>query len=274
MDHEIKVTNTNTFTVLNLFTSLLSLHANLEVVHAEVIKDNIKRRLEFLETSQVLAAQSLAETLWRLEEVRQGLRPKSGAQVEKALRWVLSRQGLKGSYMNLFAPTEKDLLGVKLPTGERIESAALRHILGEEALRTAIAWNLESSHEAAKAAASFNQLLERGENCAKTSGFFCCYKCTSAFLRTLNVVRPEKWKEIMEKGIQNIRKERTSDGRWHGFPFFYTLLTLSEIDSPSAEAELRHASKIAHRLLPRYQKDDRTSCFRKLGLEAAKSAEN
>ncbi|HXX87085.1 MAG TPA: hypothetical protein VEH86_01380, partial [Candidatus Acidoferrum sp.] len=70
-----------------------------------------------METSPVLAAQSLAETLWRLEEVRQGLRPKSGAQVEKALRWVLSRQGLKGSYMNLFAPTEKDLLGVKLLTG-------------------------------------------------------------------------------------------------------------------------------------------------------------
>ena len=227
-----------------------------------------------METSPILVVQSLAETLWRLEEVRQGFRPKSGAQVERALRWVLSRQGLKGSYMNLFAPTEKDLLGVKLPTGERIESAALRHILGEEALRTAITWNLGSSHEAEKAVASFNQLLERGETCAKSSGFYCCYKCTSAFLRTLNAVRPEKWKEIMEKGVQNIKKERTSDGRWHGFPFFYTLLTLSEINSPSAKAELTHAGKIAHRLLPRYQKDDRTSCFRKLGLEAAQSAMN
>ena len=216
--------------------------------------------------------ESLAETLWRIEEVRQGFRPKSLAQVEQALRWVLSRQGVKGSYMNLFVPTERDRLGVQLPTGERIDSAALRHILGEEALRTVIIWNLRSSHEAEKAVASFKQLLERGEPCARSSGFYCCYKCTPAFLRTSNVVRPEKWKEILEKGVQNIRKERTSDGRWHGFPFFYTLLTLSEINSPSARAELRHAGKIAQRLLRRYQKDDRTSHFRKLGLEAAQSA--
>jgi hypothetical protein len=88
----------------------------------------------------ILVVESLAETLWRLEEARQGFRPKSVAQVEKALQWVLSRQGLEGSYMNLFAATEKDLLGVQLPTGERIGSAALRHILGEEALRTVLLW--------------------------------------------------------------------------------------------------------------------------------------
>jgi hypothetical protein len=225
-----------------------------------------------LQTDLILVDHSLAETLWRLEEVRQGFRPKADAQVEQALRWVLSRQGLESSYMNLFAPTKKDLLGVQLPTGERIESAALRHILGEEALRTAILWNLRSSHEAKKAVTNFNQLLERGEPCAKSSGFYCCYKCTPAFLRTLTVVKPEKWEEILEKGVQNIKKERTSDGRWHGFPFFYTLLTLSEISLPSAKAELRHAGKIAQKLLKRYQKDDRTSCFRKLGLEAAQSA--
>jgi len=86
------------------------------------------------------------------------------------------------------------------------------------------------------------------------------------------VVRPDNWKGILEKGVQNIKKERTPDCRWHGFPFFYTLWTLSEIDSPSAKAELKHASKAAQRLLERYQKDDRISRFRRLGLEAALSA--
>jgi hypothetical protein len=215
---------------------------------------------------------SLAETLWRLEEARKGFRPKSVTQVEQALQWVLSRQGLEGSYMNLFAATEKDLLGVQLPTGERIGSAALRHILGEEALRMAILWNLRSSGVVKKAVNSFNQLLERGKPCAKSSGFYCCYRCTPAFLRTLTVVKPDNWKGILEKGIQNIKEERTPDCRWHGFPFFYTLWTLSEIDPPSAKAELKHASKAAQRLLERYQEDDRISRFRRLGLEAALSA--
>jgi len=216
--------------------------------------------------------ESLAETMWRLEEVRQGFRQKSTVQVKQALNWILSRQGLRGSYMNLFAPTEKDMFGVKLLTGERIDSAALRHVLGEEALRAAILWNVESIGMVKKAMSGFSQLLERRKPSAKSSGFYCCYKCTLAFLRTLTVVKPDNWEEILEKGIGCIKEERTPDGRWHGFPFFYALLALSEPDSPSAKAELRHASKVAQRLLERYQRDDRTSRFRRLGLEAALSA--
>ena len=88
------------------------------------------------------------------------------------------------------------------------------------------------------------------------------------FLRTLAVVKPGEWDEILEKGLNRIKEARTPDGRWHGFPFFYTLLTLSEMDTPSARAELRHASKVAEKLLKRYHGNDRTSRFRRLGLEA------
>ena len=109
-----------------------------------------------LKAESILVPESLAETLWRLEEARLGFRPKSMIQVEEALEWVVSRQGLEGSYMNLFAGTEKDMLGVQLPTGERIESAALRHILGEEALRATILWKLESSNNVRKAINGFN----------------------------------------------------------------------------------------------------------------------
>ena len=174
--------------------------------------------------------------------------------------------------MDLFAPTEKDLRRVKLLTGESIFSAALRHILGEEALRTVIAWNLGSSSKVKKAKESFVYLLERGEPSAKASGFYCCHKCTTAFLRTLAVVKPDGWRATLEKGVENIRRKRTSDGKWHGFPFYYTLLTLSEIDLPSARVELRHASTVAKKLFNRYRKEDRISRFRKIGLEAAITA--
>ena len=219
-----------------------------------------------METNKVLVPDSLQETLWRLEEVRQGFGSKSVADVQEALRWVLARQGLQGSYFNLFMPTNQDLSqGVRLPTGERMLSdAGTRHVLGEEALRTVIVWKLRSSSAVTQALKGFNGLLEAGGK----AGSWCCHTCTIAFLRTLPVVKPSKWDRILEKGLNRIKKARTPDGRWHGFPFYYTLLTLSEMDTPSARAELRHASKIAERLLKRYHSDDRISRFRRLALEA------
>jgi len=226
-----------------------------------------------LGSERILVVESLAETLWRLEEVRLGFRLRVDAQVKEALKWVLSRQGLEGSYRNLFSPTENDVQGIRLLTGERIvPGAALRHILGEEALRTVVVWNLGSSPAVVEAVKSFYELLELGVKPARETGFYCCYRCTPAFLRTLAVVQPKGWKETLEKGIGNIGRSRTVDGRWRGFPYFYTLLLLSEVDMASAKAELRHASKVAEGLLKRYGNDDRTSRFRRLGLEAALKA--
>ena len=216
---------------------------------------------------------SLAETLWRLEEVRRGFRRSTEIQVTETLNWVLTRQGLNGAYRGLFAPTDKDLRGVKLLTGETVRSAALRHILGEETLRTVFVWNFTSSSPVRQAKENFVNLLERGGNPpAKVSGFFCCHKCTPAFLRTLAVVKPEGWEATLQKGVQNIRKKRTPDGRWRSYPFYYTLLTLSEMDMPSAKVELQHARSIANKLMNRYLKEDRVSRFRKIGLEAAMTA--
>jgi len=219
-----------------------------------------------METEKILVPKSLQETLWRLEEVRQGFRSKSVADVQEALQWVLARQGLQGSYFTLFMPTDHDLSqGVRLLTGERmLSNAGTRHVLGEEAFRTVIVWKLRSSPTVKQALKGFNDLLKAGAK----SGSWCCYTCTTAFLRTLAVAKPNKWAGILEKGLDRIRKARTPDGRWHGFPFYYMLLTLSEMDTPSARAELRHAGKIAERLLKRYHSDDRTSRFRRLALEA------
>lgn len=223
-----------------------------------------------VEAEKILVSDSLQETLWRLEEVRYGFRDKSDRYVREALDWILTRQGLQKAYRNLFAPTDQDLRqGLRLPTGELIRSgAALRHILGEEALRTAIAYGLGSSSAAKQAVKGFDQILERG---ARSSGTYCCHNCTIAFLRTINVVKPKEWDRILEKGLNKIREKRTNDGKWHSYPFYYTLLTLSELDIDLARAELRYASKAAERLLNRYRGNDRTSRFRKLALEAALS---
>jgi len=222
-------------------------------------------------SSRLLVPESLQETVYRLEEARLGFRKSSDSEVKEALDWVLGRQGLRGSYRNLFAPTEKDMSeGLQRLTGEqyRRRGALTRHVLGEESLRAVILWNRESHPSAAKALEGFREMMDSHQD-----GFYCCYNCTPAFLRTLSVVNFGKSDEILDRGIGHIKRKRTPDGKWRGFPFYYTLLTLSGVDTSSAKAELKHGGKAAQKLIKRYEGGvDRTSRFKTIGLEAAVNA--
>lgn len=223
-----------------------------------------------MKIERILVPESLQETLWRLEEARLGFRAKSVSAVEEALDWVFTRQGLPKAYFGMFEPLSKDLSqGLRLPTGERVLSkVAIRHILSEEALRALIVWKCKSSSALTKAIEGFNDILKAGGK----NGSWCCYTCTIAFLRALAVVKPDNSDAILEKGLGKIKKARTKDGKWHGFPYYYTLLALAEMDTSLARAELRYASTTAGRLLIRYEGKDRKSRFRKLALEATLKA--
>ena len=80
---------------------------------------------------------SLAATLDAVNEATFFDRLPAKAQRREAARWIAARQGLRGSYAGMFAPTEKDFTGgIRLFTGERIATGAgVGHILGEEACR-------------------------------------------------------------------------------------------------------------------------------------------
>ena len=221
--------------------------------------------------SRLLVPESLQETVYRLEEVRQGFRKCSGKEIQEAVNWVLQRQGLKGSYRGLFAPTEKDLAeGLQTLTGEKYpgRQALTSHILGEEALRAVILWSRGSHPAAVKALTSFKEIMD-----SAPGGRYCCYNCTIGFLRALSVVKLKGSGEILGKGIGNIKRMREACGRWRGFPFYYTLLALSEMNVPSAKAELKHAGKTAQKLVGKYEgRVDRVSRFRAIGLKAAVNA--
>ncbi|MGQ9479263.1 MAG: hypothetical protein ACUVQ0_04470 [Thermoproteota archaeon] len=129
----------------------------------------------------MLLPESLQETVYRLEEVRRGFRASSDEEIQEAVDWVLKRQGLEGSYRNLFAPTEKDLSeGLQTLTCEKYpnRNALTRHILGEEALKAVILLNRSSHPAAVKALAGFKEIMDRAPR-----GHYCCYNCTVAFLR-------------------------------------------------------------------------------------------
>jgi hypothetical protein len=49
--------------------------------------------------------------------------------------------------------------------------------------------------------------------------------------------------------VNTLKQHRTDDGRWRRFPFFYTVLALTEIHMLAAAEELRYAAPVCEKLL-------------------------
>lgn len=189
---------------------------------------------------------------------------------KKAALWIAARQGQRGAYGSMFAPTEKDFReGIRLFTGERITSnAAIGHILGEEACRSLILLNIRDKevHYAMQAAThGMLTFLYRARD--KRRGFYCCGACTGALWRHLAVGGLDHTQERLRKGIRVLRQRRDGTGRWRSFPFYYTLLALSEIELPSAIDEMRYAAKTCEASLKRLKNDGKTSRRRRSLIE-------
>jgi hypothetical protein len=59
----------------------------------------------------------------------------------------------------------------------------------------------------------------------------------------------------LKKGLQLIKNQRSGDGKWHRFPFYYTIYTLLDIDLEQALAELRYARPLLEKYVNK-TKDD------------------
>src|SRR5262249_44320331 len=82
-------------------------------------------------------------------------------------------------------------------------------------------------------------------------GVFCCGKCTVGLWRHLAVGGLDRQEERLMKGIQSLRSRRDGEGGWRTFPFWYTVLLLSEVDLPGAKAEIRYAAAELERVAVR-----------------------
>jgi hypothetical protein len=163
-------------------------------------------------------------------------------------RWIASRQGLQGAYANTFAGFESERQdGIRLFTGERVNSASARHILGEEACRALLQLDVHDEdirHALARATEGLLQCLARAAAHPRNTNFgiFCCGKCTVGLWRHLIVGGLDRQEERLRRGIQHLHSMRDDKGGWRTFPFWYTVLALSEIKVPGAGAEIRYAS--------------------------------
>lgn len=169
---------------------------------------------------------------------------------------ITQRQGAAGAYAETFAlyPDERTD-GIKLFTGEPTQSAAARHIAGEEACRALRL--LKPTDRAARAAldtATENLMgcLARSEAMTEhrmggNPGLFCCGRCTVAVWRHLLAGGFDRREERLAAGIKRLRQHRTKGGKWNTFPFWYTISALVEADVSEAVTELKHAAPLLQR---------------------------
>ncbi len=221
---------------------------------------------------KVLYTNSLARTLDALNEAFFMHRALSQRDRKVLIKWLAGRQGVKGAYRGMIAPTDHDFTkGIRLFTGERVFSgAAIGHILGEEAGRALILLD-GSMPEAREALRKSNKGMIRAlmscETPNRVRGFYCCGTCTAALWRHLAAGGLAQPKKRLSAGLKVLKKYRDGTGKWRRFPFYYTLLALSEIDSRMTEDERRYVAPVCERLLKRYKAKDKIASRRRILLE-------
>jgi len=204
---------------------------------------------------------SLTATLDAVNEAYFYGRPPSRSQREKVAKWISGRQGLPGSYADMFAPTKSDYAeGVRLFTGEKVKTmVGMAHILGEEACRALIVLDVALTsvkNALVRASKEMAKRLRQTDYPSYRPGMYCCGRCSASLWRHLAAGGLEHGERYLAAGIKTLRSYRDGKGRWKVFPYYYTLLALSELDLPSAVREMKYAAPGCERLLKRSAKDD------------------
>jgi hypothetical protein len=125
----------------------------------------------------LLDARSLAGTVDAVSDALFFGRRIPRNEASRVAAWLAGRQGLPGSYADMFAPMPRDYAqGIRLFTGERISSrAATGHILGEEACRTLLLLDPDVADARAaltRATRSMDDRLRESESAGSKRGFF------------------------------------------------------------------------------------------------------
>ncbi len=181
----------------------------------------------------------------------------AAAERGQAARWIAGRQGLPGAYGGTFAgfPSERSK-GIILFTGEPIASASARHILGEEASRVLRQLRVRDFDVARAQEAADNGLMRCLEHAAedprnRNPGLYCCGKCSVGLWRNLLAGGLDRREERLRRGASHLRSMRDGEHQWRRFPFWYTVLALSEMDTAEARTELKYAAPVLERAASR-----------------------
>jgi len=177
----------------------------------------------------------------------------SGEELQDSTResWVeqvVSHQIETGRNAGAFRPAKSDLAGEAwLFTGERLNTKlAVWNVLTAESARlVSILGRGEASTESLhRAAAWLSPRCFASRDCVIGE----CAHSFVAHLRYINATGEDP--STVTRYVHLLGQSRQESGRWLRFPFFYTVLTLSEIQSEAARAELRFAIPALRRANP------------------------
>jgi hypothetical protein len=198
-------------------------------------------------------AESMAETLDGVSEALFWGRKLGKAEREEVAKWLASRQGMPGAYAGMFAPPE-DYRDQRLATlfGERRSSrAGARLVLGNEACRALVLLDVGRKDVQEALASAREGMLSRLGPLDSGNGMYCCTSCTPAVWRNLAAGGVDGAEAYLASGVRTLRGRRLGDGKWQRFPFWYTLLALSEMPVEEAAEEVRYAVPVCEALLGR-----------------------
>ena len=193
---------------------------------------------------------SLEEAILLVDQSR-----KSGDEIdfEQVVEFIAGQQIHYGANAGVFVESRNvSSPQSQLYTGERLQThLAMKNILTIESTR-ALVLSGSSSEIAQSSIALADKWFENqcfSDFCAAGE----CRHSSIAFIRYLNALGKTNHVENM---IANLSKFRDGKGGWKGFPYFLTLLMLSEIESPNADNELIYALPSAEQRFKRSRTDE------------------
>ncbi len=215
---------------------------------------------------------SLGVTIDRVNEVFfSGERIPDG-DVEEAITWISSRFNKPRAYRGLFAPTQRDFeQGFMVFTGEKITSGAgTAHILSEEAGRALLLLDPGKRlgiHKAVRE--TLLGMLSGHDKPGAPWGSWCCGICSVSLWRHLASGGGDQQERRLANGLSKLTAVRDGKGRWKRYPFYYTILSLIEMEIPQAIDELRYAGSSIERAYARSRNDTCHNQRKRLVLEKA-----
>ncbi len=200
---------------------------------------------------------SLSETIDAISVWLAEGEPLPAAEREDVVGWLLGRQILAGRGGGMFAPFPGEYeVGVRLFTGERLRTrVATRNVLTVESAR--ILFALAGRRAAVRNALAQTSVAMRH---ACFAALHCvigeCAHSSIAYMRDAASDRRGDHRKWIEDHLHVIREHRDGKGRWKRFPFYYTLLALLEVGTPSANGELEYACPACRRVVNRASSGD------------------
>jgi len=184
---------------------------------------------------------SLAATLDAANEAFFYEIPVSTRIRDEIIALLTHRQVQTGVNAGFFLPfTAETEIKPRLFSGEELHTAfAATHILLIEATRM-IKLLAPDDFALPRALQNADRRMEKmcySKFCPKGE----CKTLSIAYLRYLATGKSSDITNRINTLLTNLPEFRDGKGKWSGFPFFYTLLTLIELDEPQASQELQYS---------------------------------